>query len=409
MSCWPTPLVVAAMAPLTKIGNGVLTLGSTTNSQTFKGNIMIQGNGTSNLSGISIAADSDLGAVPANAIPNSITLANNGTLTLSSTMTISGNRGIQLGNGLSTVGNTGEIIIPVGTTLTYPGIVADAPGAKGILDISGGGTYVVTNNQLFTNSGGTIFDGTAAPLTITGNGDAALSLPFGGAGLDFKGNVTLWIGPNFGWSGAGTGTASFTVDTGSNVSVNAGSSSTTSFTIGTLKGNGTLNLFMNNAGSTQLGGILNQFNGTINWGGAVGSSTNVGSTLSRYDDGDAQAGTTGNAAQGFTNGPTINLLPGLNLGTAPSGEVESMGSLNGGSATEISGGGGTLVIGAAGKTSTFAGAILGTNTKVVVANGSQTHYERAGHSQQRQWHALISAEYHDDQRRVQQLHGHHDH
>ncbi len=161
-------------------------------------------------------AGGNLGLVPAAATPGSITL-NGGTLAITQSLALHPNRGIALGT------NGGSIDAVLGTTLTYNGIIANAPSQSGGLSLidtgevdlgsantySGGtsvnaGTLGITNTTGSATGSGTTTVAAAATLAGTGhitgpsiiNGHLSPGLGFASLGTLHLGPTTLSTGSN---------------------------------------------------------------------------------------------------------------------------------------------------------------------------------------------------------------------
>ncbi len=152
---------------LVKTGAGTVTL---TNVNTYSGGTLVTGGV------LAITADAALGALPATATPDSITL-NGGGLSAVNTFTLNPNRGITLGP--ATGSGSATLDTAAGQTLTYAGVIANNASGTGSLIKTGTGTLTLGGAN--TYSGDTTI---AAGALQIGN---SLALPSGPG----KGNVSL--------------------------------------------------------------------------------------------------------------------------------------------------------------------------------------------------------------------------
>ena len=155
---------------------------------TLSGNNSYTGGTTvSELATLSISADNNLGAVPANATPGSLVL-DSGTLEATASFTLNSNRGIALGP------YTGGFIDVTGcNTLSYGGIIDDTiQGGGDPLFKFDTGTLFLSGNSLYTGAtdveGGTLQIGVdnALPTTTTLS-LGAFSYPFNNGSFDLNG------------------------------------------------------------------------------------------------------------------------------------------------------------------------------------------------------------------------------
>ena len=192
---------INATLKLVKSGSGTLSLQGTSS---YSGGTTITG-GILSISSDSAAAGSsaNLGIVPAAATPGSITL-NGGTLGITSTLALNPNRGIALGT------SGGSIDAALGTTLTYNGIIADAPTQIGALSLVDTGE--VDLGAANTYSGGTSVNaGTLGVVNTTGSATGSGTVTVAGsATLAGTGRITGpsivngHVSPGLGFSNIGT-------------------------------------------------------------------------------------------------------------------------------------------------------------------------------------------------------------
>ena len=184
---------LAGSAGLTKTGSGILTLSA---SNVFTGPVIVS-------AGIlSIGADAALGAVPASAEVDQLTL-DGGTLQTSATVSLNANRGVTLtpNGGVFCVAGSGQ-------TTTINGIVA----GSGNLIKTGAGNLILPVANTYT--GGTTIG--AGTLTI-GHGGTAGSLGASAAIISNSGTLAFDRTDNYGgaWSSGISGPGSVTVVAGS--------------------------------------------------------------------------------------------------------------------------------------------------------------------------------------------------
>jgi autotransporter-associated beta strand protein len=186
------PLTLAGTAIVDVVPNGVLSVGSVisgpygltkvdggqmnlTAANTFTGPLSIFGGS------IVVAADSNLGAVPASATVGDMVI-NGGTLHATNSFAINANRGIAVG---SVSGGIGGIQVDPNRTVTYTGVIADNGGSSGLsksgfggLTLSGANTYtgptVIQNGSLTLNFGASgapanNIVSSSSPLTVGGS------------------------------------------------------------------------------------------------------------------------------------------------------------------------------------------------------------------------------------------------
>ena len=226
------------------------------NTLTLSGNNSYTGN-TSVVGGmLSISADDNLGAVPANATPGALQL-NGGTLQATANFTLNSNRGIALGPNAG----GGYIDVTGGNTLSYGGIIDDDNHGDGqSLMKTDNGTLFLSGNSLYTGStfveGGTlqIAVDNALPTTTSlylGDGN------FGSGAFDLNGfNQTVG-----GLNSYGAGV--------NNTVTNSNSGLASTFTV---NGGGTYGGVLSGNLALVMDGVGNTLNLT-------GASTYTGSTL----------------------------------------------------------------------------------------------------------------------------------
>ena len=131
---------------------------------------------------MSISTDSNLGADPASATANSLIISGGGTLQVAgATVTLCAYRGIGLAPGAA-------IDVANGATLTYGGVIANAPGSSaGSLTADGGGTLTLAGENTYT--GTTILS--AGTVNLGAAETAGMSGPLGKSAASNPGSIVL--------------------------------------------------------------------------------------------------------------------------------------------------------------------------------------------------------------------------
>ncbi len=163
---------------LSKNGGGLLTLSG---ANTFSGSVAIQA-GT-----LSVAADNNLGLVPAGPTPGRIKI-DGGALRTTATFTLAANRGVALGPIVGS--GAGTFTVNSGTTLTYGGIIANNGGGSGGLTKNAFGGLTLSAANTFSGptviQNGTVtldFTQAASPANNVISSSSALTLGGANAGL----------------------------------------------------------------------------------------------------------------------------------------------------------------------------------------------------------------------------------
>ena len=115
---------ISGSGTVVQLGSGTVTLSA---SSSYSGATII------NSGVLSIGNDNNLGAVPSSATANRLVIQGGGTLQTAGAVTLAANRGVGLGSGASI------IVTSSSDTLTYGGILANAPGSTGSLSVGGAG------------------------------------------------------------------------------------------------------------------------------------------------------------------------------------------------------------------------------------------------------------------------------
>jgi autotransporter-associated beta strand protein len=274
-----TPPPGNLFAPVIGDNGGSTSLVKTGNS-TWELNGLNTFTGTINISGGTLAinsSDSNLGAVPSAATPGLITISNGGALADNATGTIvlNSNRGIALGTG------GGYINTYYSKTLSYGGIIANAPSASGTsLSFASLGTEILSGNSTYT--GPTSLQAGTLKLGITNALPVTTTLAFNAASFaatfDLAGysqtvaGLTDTTSLAHGITSSAAGTATLTVAGGGNF----GSLGTTGGAITNGATGDVVALTEAGPGTLSLGG-LNTYTGPTNISGGTLSLAQTGS------------------------------------------------------------------------------------------------------------------------------------
>jgi fibronectin-binding autotransporter adhesin len=174
--------VISGAFGLNETGNGLLTLSGV---NTFTGPISVGSGAT-----LSVATDTNLGAVPGAFSASAISLAGGATFRNSANLTLNVNRGVSLGAGVSTLDT------PTGTTLTYNGVMSGAGGFSklsfGNISLGGANTYTGPTN-IKTGTLTLDFTQATAPASNIISSSSALTLGGANAGLGNTSNARLTL------------------------------------------------------------------------------------------------------------------------------------------------------------------------------------------------------------------------
>lgn len=267
---------------ITKTGGGLLAL---TTANTFSGSVTI------NAGTVSVASDSNLGAVPGSATAGSIVI-NGGTLQPTAGFALNANRGIALGPPSG--GGEGTFDVASGITLTYGGIAANnGAGTGGLtklrfgeLTLSGANTY--TGSTTIKNGTVTLdFTQAASPVNNIINFGSALTLGGATAGAGTTNYAALIVNGKAGAASSQTFNGT-TIDLGqAQIRANSGAGGSANITLGALARN--------------IGGVVNFIPpGLVGGAGNLTTTaTNVNGIIAGWamvSDGTVslQGGTTGN-------------------------------------------------------------------------------------------------------------------
>jgi fibronectin-binding autotransporter adhesin len=326
---------------LLKSGTGTLTLGL--NVVNTGNKVLITGGN------LAIAADAELGAVPATLVPDAVELQG-GTLRFFSSgtqgLSLNANRGVQVDAAGGTLDFSYSSGVPF---IQYP--------ISGTGRLIKNGTSTVSSNSSHSFSGGldivegrwnVTVPGAAGTGSIIMEGGSALASPKDGNGqitpLAQLGigssnlNLTLTLSNNILLAPVGSGTNSFEVNTTDNLVLNGVISGTGGIGKGQVAGTtGTLTL----GGSNTYSGPTNIALGTL----ALGANEVI------------------------PNSSAVNVTAGASMYL--NGHTETIGSLLG-AGTVDTGTGGTLIVGADNTAATYSGALQGSGGVTKIGTGSQT-------------------------------------
>ena len=358
--------ILSGTGGLTKAGTGTLTLSGV---NTLSGKVAITGGA------ISVAAESGLGATPATATADALTLDGGALILTAGNQTFSANRGITLGAGGGTL-DTSSIADTTGLSVTFAGAISGNGNltvkAHGDLSASGGG-----GNTHVTLSGANTFTGTVTLSdglvnAASGFGTAANTLRFAnGGGLLHT---------------AGTSTISRSIEvlsTGGIVRLYGGATLNLS---GALTGSGTLS--RTDGGTVNLTGDLSGFTGsfanlagttvidTQGVSGLTGVTLTGGGLYIRHNpfalgsaaitvNGSATLGSNGSAGVALANTISIAGTNDLTLAGSNAAPYVQRGAVTGASSTLILGSAVTLA--ASGSSGSFL--TIGESSGAILAHG----------------------------------------
>jgi autotransporter-associated beta strand protein len=358
--------ILSGTGGLTKAGTGTLTLSGV---NTLTGKVAITGGA------ISVAGESGLGATPATATADALTLDGGALILTAGTQTFSANRGITLGAGGGTL-DTSSIADTTGLSVTFAGAISGNGNltvkAHGDLSASGGG-----GNTHVTLSGANTFTGTVTLSdglvnAASGFGTAANTLRFanGGGILHTSGTSTI-------------SRSIEVLSTGGIVRLYGGATLTLS---GALTGSGTLS--RTDGGILNLTGDLSGFTGTFanllgttvidTQGASAFSAINLtgGGLYIRHNpfalgsatitvNGSSTLGSNGSAGVALANAISISGTNTLTLAGSNAAPFVQTGAVTGASSTLILGSAVTLA--ASGSSGTFL--TIGESSGAILAHG----------------------------------------
>ena len=348
--------VISGSGTLTQEGPGVVTLSGT---NTYSGGTFV-GTGST----LRISADANLGNGGTVALAQGSTLATTATAAFAHDVTVTGDPTFNVASG---------------TTTTWNGLISDG-GSPGTVNVTGGGTLVLTNTSN-SYSGGTVVLGNST-LSIGSDGELGASngsltlggtSPNSGGTLDVTSNFTLGVGRTVSVAGSGG-----TVKTESGVTFEIASGISGAGSL-TASGPGTFVLAGANTytGNTNVasGGTLQLGDGTT--AGTIASASVSDNGLLIFNEGgnlEFTAPITGSGAvtQNDTTGGTLTLTGAetyagtttITSGTLQLGDGTTAGTVTGNIADASA-----LVFDEPSNT-TYAGVISGAGT--VTANGTST-------------------------------------
>ena len=174
--------VISGSGSLTRKATGTLTL---SNTNTYTGITTITGGGA-----ISITSDANLGAAPASAVANQLTLDSGTLLITTQNLVTVANRGVTLGSGGGTVNQNTGGAVGIGGIIT-------GPGSLTVTNIGGARTLNLNGSNTFT--GGVIVSG-GAQVTLNnaaglGSGTLTLGQTANGSLAQVSGNSVSFSNP----------------------------------------------------------------------------------------------------------------------------------------------------------------------------------------------------------------------
>lgn len=248
--------VISGPGAIVKSGDGLVTLGA---QNTFTGGIVI-GGGT-----ISVAADSNLGAVPAS--PTASIMIDGGVLRATSSFSLNANRSITLGSPIGLDTSIGTLRVNAGSTLTYGGVIANGFGAPGTLEKNGFGGLTLSGANTYTGptivQNGTLtldFAPASAPANNIISSSSALTMGGGTAGLGAASFDALVVNGKTGVASSQNFNGTTIIIGPAIIRANSGSGGSANISLGAL--------------TSQPGGVLNVVPPTLTGGaGAISTTT----------------------------------------------------------------------------------------------------------------------------------------
>jgi autotransporter-associated beta strand protein len=326
--------LAGAASSMVNVGSNTFTIGTSSGSTTFAGNIsgngnlvktgastqVLTGNNSAFTGAIAISAGTlSFNGSPALGSSSGIALADTATLSsVGSATTV--NRAISVSSGSGTIQNAGSGLLTLSGSLTPNGNTLALKGGSNGIDVSGtlagSSSNIIIDGGFTTFSGANTFNGTTSLIngsTLTVSGTNALPTANGGSSITMDGNgsggSTLVLAANQSIASL-TGAASSNVTLGSNT-LTIGSSTGSSTFASVIGGSGTL--VKDGASTLTLSGTSSHSGGTTVNSGTLLLTGSLANGTTSVNSGGTLAGTGTAAAITVNDGGIV--APGTTSGT----------------------------------------------------------------------------------------------